>query len=186
MRFALVSNKPRHFNHFYPATVAVVGVEQGEKVNFMPVVWHVGLSFDPPLFGVGVSPKRFTFRMLSVATAFSVSFHPYSQAAAIHKLGGVSGREVDKVAAFDLAVIPGRALKVPVLAGAYAAYELEKVDQITTGDHTLFVGRVRGVWEEPAAFAREALNPAQVEPLLYYGRYRYGRPRSEVLDLEDD
>jgi len=184
MRFFPVSGKPRHFNHFYPTAVAVVGVAQNGKVNFMPVVWHVGLSFDPPLFGVGVSPKRFTFQMLSAATAFSVSFHPYSQAATIHKLGSVSGREVDKVAAFDLAVVTGRALEVPILAGAYAAYELEKVDQISTGDHTLFVGRLRGVWEEPAAFAQDALDPARAEPLLYYGRYRYGRPLPETLEPE--
>ncbi|WP_457638029.1 flavin reductase family protein [Oceanithermus sp.] len=185
MRFCEVSSRPKRFVHFYPATVVVIGVyAPGGRANFMPAVWHGGLSFDPPLFGVSVSPKRYTHGLLKEAEAFSVSMHPFKQAEQIQKIGTVSGREVDKVAALGLEVVRGRALEVPILAGAYAAYELEKTDRITTGDHDLFIGRLRGLWEDEAAFAENAINPGLAPSLLYYGRYRYGRPEPEVLDLE--
>lgn len=183
MRFFEVGKRLHHFNHFYPAVPVVIGVEARGRINFMPAVWNVGLSFDPPLFGVGVSPKRFTYGLLEEAGAFSVTFHPFEQAELVQRLGSVSGREVDKVAAFGLEVVRGRALDVPLLGGFYAAYELEKTDALVTGDHTLFVGRVRGLWEDPDAFAGETLDPTRVRALLYYGRYRYGHPAPEVREL---
>lgn len=183
MEFQRVEEKPRHFNHFYPAIAAVIGVEAEGRVNFMPAVWNVGLSFDPPLFGVSVSPKRFTHGLLETASAFSVTFHPYEQAEHVQRLGSVSGREVDKVAAFGLEVVRGRALDVPLLGGFYAAYELEKTAAWPAGDHTLFVGRLRGVWEDPEAFTAETLDPARVRALLYFGRYRYGYPAPETRVL---
>lgn len=187
MRFVAVSTKPRRFVHFYPATVVVIGVYAPDgRANFMPAVWHGGLSFDPPLFGVGVSPKRYTHELLTKAAAFSVSMHPYQQARLIQKIGSVSGRQVDKVAAFGLAPVRGRALDVPILGGAYAAYELEKTDRLTTGDHDLFIGRLRGLWENEEVFAQNAIDPKLAPSLLYYGRYRYGRPEPEVLDLEGE
>jgi len=185
VRFHAVSDKPRHFNHFYPAVPAVIGVEAGGRVNFMPAVWNVGLSFDPPLFGVGVSPKRFSHGLLAAASAFSVSFHPYEQAELVQRLGSVSGREVDKVTAFGLEVVRGRVLDVPLLGDFYAAYELEKTAALRTGDHTLFVGRLRGVWEDPEAFSGEVLDPMRVRALLYYGRYRYGHPAPVLESLEE-
>ena len=187
MRFVAVSTKPRRFVHFYPATVVVLGVYAPDgRANFMPAVWHGGLSFDPPLFGVGVSPRRYTHELLTKAAAFSVSMHPYQQARLIQKIGSVSGRQVDKVATFGLELVRGRALDVPILGGAYAAYELEKTEQITTGDHDLFVGRLRGLWENEGAFAQNAIDPKLAPSLLYYGRYRYGRPEPEVLELEGE
>ena len=183
MRFESVADKPRHFNHFYPALPVVIGVEAAGRVNFMPAVWNVGLSFDPPLFGVGVSPKRFSYGLLEQADAFGVSFHPFEQAELVQRLGSTSGRDADKVAAFGLEVVRGRALAVPLLGGFYAAYELEKTEAIATGDHTLFVGRLRGIWEDERAFPAKTLDPGAVRALLYYGRYRYGRPAANVTDL---
>lgn len=183
MEFERIEERPRHFNHFYPAIAAVIGVEAGGRVNFMPAVWNVGLSFNPPLFGVSVSPKRFSYSLLEAASAFSVSFHPYEQVELVQRLGSVSGRDVDKVAEFGLQVVRGRALDVPMLGGFYAAYELEKTAALPTGDHTLFVGRLRGVWQDPEAFSKEALDPTKVRALLYYGRYRYGYPAAETRVL---
>ncbi len=183
MRYYDVGDRPPHFNHFYPAVPVVIGVESGGRINFMPAVWNVGLSFDPPLFAVGVSPKRYSHGLLQAAASFGVTFHPAEQSGLVQRLGSTSGRDTNKVAAFNLAVVRGKALGVPLLGGFYAAYELEKTDALVTGDHTLFIGRVRGIWEDPDAFTGETLDPTRVRALLYYGRYRYGYPAPALEDL---
>ena len=181
MRPFRLEGKPARLSHFYPATVLVVGVSSAGRINFMPVVWHSALSFEPPLFGVWISPKRFTHEMLQSAPSFSVSMHPQEQWRQIHAIGTTSGRRVCKVKELGLSFRRGGELDVPILQGAYAAYELEKQSQIKTGDHDLFVGRLRALWEDESAFAGEALDPKTVSPLLYFGKYLYGRPCAQTM-----
>ncbi len=185
MEYTEVVDRVTGFYHYYPGIPTVVGVRDPRNgVNFMPAVWNTGLSFDPPLFGVSVSKKRYTYGLLQRERRFSASFHPFEQARVVQQIGAVSGREVNKVERFRLSYFWGRTLKVPILQGAYAAYELELLEVYETGDHDLFVGRVRGVWEQ-----REALDtlhrpdPSKVSPLLYYGRLRYGKPDRTVVDF---
>ncbi|WP_038048262.1 flavin reductase family protein [Thermus caliditerrae] len=164
------------FYHYYPGVPAVVGVRLGERVNFCPAVWNTGLSANPPLFGVALSPKRFTHGLLLEARRFAVSFHPHAQAALVQWLGSVSGREVDKGRVPHFLGRTG----VPVLEGAYAAYELELLEVRTFGDHDLCVGKVVAVWEEEA-FLDEKGRPRPGLSLLYYGKGLYGRPSEETF-----
>jgi flavin reductase (DIM6/NTAB) family NADH-FMN oxidoreductase RutF len=164
------------FYHYYPGVPAVVGVRVGEKVNFCPAVWNTGLSADPPLFGVSISPKRFTHGLLLKARRFSASFHPHAQGALVHWLGSHSGREVDKGQTPHFLGHFG----VPILEGAYAAYELELVEVRPFGDHDLFVGRVVAVWEEEGLLDEKG-RPKPGLALLYYGKGLYGRPEAEAF-----
>ncbi|BDG15359.1 flavin reductase family protein [Thermus brockianus] len=164
------------FYHYYPGVPAVVGVRLGGRVNFCPAVWNTGLSADPPLFGVSLSPKRFTHGLLLEARRFSASFHPYTQAALVQWLGSVSGREVDKGQAPHFLGQTG----VPILEGAYAAYELALLEVCSFGDHDLFVGRVVAVWEEEALLDERG-RPRPGLSLLYYGKGLYGHPAEEAF-----
>jgi len=181
-----VADKLRRFYHYYPGAVAVIGVKDKKNgANFMPAVWNTGLSFDPPLFGVAVSPKRHTYGLLREGRPYSVSFFPFEKAELVARLGSVSGAEVNKVEAFGLQVFWGEVLEVPLLKGAFAAYELEPAGRFQTGDHDLFVGRVRAVWEAEGAFNEHgALTPDRVEALLYFGRFTYGKPARETKFLK--
>jgi len=57
-------DKPGNFYQFYPTIAAVVAVQSGDKTNAMAVAWNVGLSFDPPLFGILVALKRYTHELI--------------------------------------------------------------------------------------------------------------------------
>ena len=188
MKVTRVGEKLRRYYHYYPGTVAVIGVldpQKESRANFMPAVWNAGLSFEPPLFGVAVSPKRHTYQLLAEGRPFSVMFFPYEKAELVAALGGTSGREVDKVKAFGLELAWGKVLEVPLIQGAFAAYELEPFDRFPTGDHDLFVGRVRAVWEDESAFNEEGVpTPDRVRALLYYGRYLYGSPAPKVQRIK--
>jgi len=188
MKVARVGEKLRRYYHYYPGTVAVIGVldpEKESRANFMPAVWNAGLSFEPPLFGVAVSPKRYTYHLLAEGRPFSVSFFGFEKAELVAALGGMSGREVDKAKALGLELLWGEVLEVPLIKGAFAAYELEPFGRFPTGDHDFFVGRVRAVWEDETAFDEDGVpTPDRVRALLYYGRYLYGPPAPEVRRIK--
>ena len=66
-----ITTQIKKFQYFYPYTVALVGTQAGSQVNFMSCAWHTALSFEPPLFGVLISKKRFTHGLISGAREFT-------------------------------------------------------------------------------------------------------------------
>lgn len=162
------------FYLIYPRSVVLVGVG-GERPNLMPVVWHTPLSFKPPLYGVSVSPKRHTYGLLLKERHFSVNFLPFDKAELFEKTGFSSGREVDKFAQFGIGYRAG-ALGAPVLSDAYAALVCRLVDELKTGDHSLFVGEVVAVYRAPGSwepYADAEVLSEGVKPTLYLGKGIY-------------
>ncbi|RMF07661.1 MAG: flavin reductase, partial [Candidatus Neomarinimicrobiota bacterium] len=83
----MITTRIDSFYHFYPATTALVGAKRGRQVNFMAAAWNTGVSFDPPLFGVAISPKRFTHGMIVESGEFTCNFLPFRQRNLIHRCG---------------------------------------------------------------------------------------------------
>ncbi len=173
----------------YPNTVAVVSAfDREHRPNFMSVVWQSQLSMDPLLHGVSISPKRYTHSLIMDSKRFSVAFYAF-EALDIYVLGGrLSGRDYDKVATAGLDVNQGRVLDVPLLNGFYAALECDLDRIVTTGDHDLFIGRVRGIHLDQQVFAQDGITPLGARPTLYLGANRFvtiDRSTLHAKTLED-
>ena len=82
------------FYHHYPRVAAVLTARFGEKDNAMTAAWHTPLSFNPPLYAVSVSPKRFTYRLIAESKEFAVNFMPASEVEMVASVGGSKGGEV--------------------------------------------------------------------------------------------
>lgn len=165
-----ITTSIRKFQYFYPNTVALIGAKSGERVNFMSCAWHTALSFDPPLFGVLISRKRFTHRLIQEAREFTVSFLGLASVKLSARMGRLSGFDVDKVREFQVKLAPPKILGTPFAEEAYVAFECRLADVRPTGDHDLFVGEVLAVHERPRCFTADgALNVHAVSPLLYLG-----------------
>jgi len=126
LTFELRSGK---YYYHYPFPVAIIGVKVDEKVNFMSVAWHTQLSFDPPLYGILISPKRYTNELIKQTDAFSVNFLKFEDYKIAGFVGRTSGKDLDKVKTFELKYFDGKVLPVPVLENAIACYECKIVDQ---------------------------------------------------------
>jgi flavin reductase (DIM6/NTAB) family NADH-FMN oxidoreductase RutF len=170
------------FYQHYPAIAAVVTVRVGEKANAMAAAWHSSLSFEPPLYGVAISPKRFTHDLILEAGEFGVNFLPFDRAGIIAAVGGSTGREVDKFEAFKIAEEKPVLTSVPILEDAYAAYECKLVGHHAFGDHTWFVGEILMVHLLEEALTEEGvLNLERVTPALYLGADLYLSPSPESV-----
>ena len=162
------------FYQHYPAVAAVVTTRVGEKANAMAAAWHSCLSFEPPLYGVAISPKRFTHELILEAEEFGVNFLPFEKAAIVAEMGGSTGKEVDKFQVFHIGEEEPIEGGAPVLVDAYAAYECELVSHHAFGDHTWFVGEIVMVHLVEGALTGEGiLDPSSVKPTMYLGADRY-------------
>ena len=169
-----VTTQLKKFQYFYPYTVALVGAQVEKQVNFMSCAWHTALSFDPPLFGILISKKRFTHRIISEAREFTANFISFGRIKLSAQMGRKSGQDMNKIKEFAVRLAPSRIITSPIIQEAYVAFECKLAEVKAYGDHDLFVGEVLAVHEDPDVFDAEGiLNPAKVRPLLYLGSYFY-------------
>ena len=158
------------FQYFYPYTVAIIGAKAQEKTNFMSCAWHTALSFDPPLFGVLVSKKRFTHQVIAEAKEFTVNFIRADQALLSAQYGRKSGFDMDKADKFPIKLSPSTTIRSPVIDDAYVCFECQLKEIRAYGDHDLFVGEVQAIHEEEDSFdGQGVLDPRRTCPLLYLG-----------------
>lgn len=166
--------------HYYPTTVAVVTVKTKEKSTVMAAAWHSALSYDPPLYGVLISPKRVSYRLILETKEFAVNFLPFEKAEIIAEVGRNTTQEIDKFAAFSIALEEPQVISAPILKDAYAAYECRLVEHRPYGDHTLFVGEIVMVHRLEEAFSPEGVpDLSRVRPAMYLGANLYVAPSKE-------
>jgi len=165
-----ISTQVKKFQYFYPYTVALVGARSANQINYMSCAWHTALSFDPPLFGVLISKKRFTHKLISEAREFTVNFISFERVKLSAQMGRKSGYDLDKLKEFRVKLSPSKIIKTPVLEEAYVSFECKLADEKAYGDHDLFVGEVLAIHEEEKCFNAEGvLNTEKIHPLLYLG-----------------
>ena len=152
----------------------------------MAAAWHTSISANPPLYGVSIAPKRFTYELITESKEFGVNFLPFEEAGLVAAVGGSSGEKIDKFRQFNIAKDEPVKTGVPILKAAYAAYECKVVDDRLYGDHRLVVGEVVAVHLLKEAFSpEEALDLAKVSPTLYLGSERYLTASSEAIKYLD-
>jgi flavin reductase (DIM6/NTAB) family NADH-FMN oxidoreductase RutF len=162
------------FSHHYPGVAAVVTAQARGRDNAMVVALHTFISFKPPLYGVSISPNRFTYQLIVDSKEFGVNFLPFAEAELVASVGGSKGYEIDKFQKFNIARDKPVKTAVPILKAAYAAYECKLVDDKLYSDHRWLVGEIVAVHLLREAFTpEETLDLEKVSPILYLGHELY-------------
>ena len=170
------------YYHHYPRVATIVTVHARGKDNAMAVAWHSSLSMSPPLYGISISPKRFTLELILEAREFGVNFMPMEKAELVASVGGSSGREVDKFQRFGIVKDEPLKTLVPILKDAHACYECKLVDHKTYGDHVWVVGEILATHFDEELFTKEqVLNLERVAPALYLGAELYTVPAKDAI-----
>jgi len=170
----IISDELGKFYQHYPRVAVIVTAHSKGRSNAMAVAWHMSISFAPPLYGVALSPKRFTYQLITESREFGVNFLPFEMAELVASVGGSKGEEVDKFKQFNIEVDKPVKTAVPILKAAYAAYECKLVDDRDYGDHKLLVGEIVAAHQLKKAFtSEEILDLGKVSPTLYMGHEVY-------------
>jgi flavin reductase (DIM6/NTAB) family NADH-FMN oxidoreductase RutF len=172
------------FYHHNPRVPAIVTAHARGKDNAMAASWHSAISFKPPLIGVAIAPKRFTYQLILEGKEFGLNFLPLERAEVIAALGGSSGSEVDKFQKFGIKKAKPLRTSVSILEDAYAAYECSLIDHRTYGDHEWLVGEILATHFEEGVLTNEGiLDLERVAPALYLGADFYITAAGDSLRL---
>jgi len=174
------------FSQHYPKVAVIITASARGRDDAMTAAWHSSISFKPPLYGIAVASKRFTYQLIMESREFGINFIPSEKASLAAAIGGTLGQQMDKFERFNIEKEKPLKTTAPILKDAYAAYECKLVDGKPYGDHIWIVGEIVAVHFIKEAFTMaEVLNLDKVKPLLYIGSDFYANvDKSSVSFVE--
>lgn len=129
--------------------VLVTSLDKNGRPNAMGVAWVTRTSFDPFLILISIDHRRYSYEGIQMHKEFVVNYPSIDQSDAALICGKKSGRDGDKIKLAGLNLVDSVGVKVPTIEGVTVAFECKVVDQLETGDHTIFVGKVVGTSGNP-------------------------------------
>ena len=164
----------KYYHYAFPMqTVLVTCNDREGNTNIITLAWHTPISRNPPLYGISISPKRYSHILIKKSKEFVINFIPYSLVEAAQFCGTHSGRATDKLCKTGITLKPSTKLSTPLIEEGYAHLECKLVKSIPVGDHTVFVGEVVAISADDDAFKDELLRTDRIHPLYYIGKNAY-------------
>ena len=158
------------FSHHYPKVAVIITASARGRDDAMTAAWHSSISLKPPLYGIAIASKRFTYQLITESREFGINFILSENASLAAAIGGTSGKKMDKFKRFNIKKEKPLKTTAPILKDSYAAYECKLVDSKPYGDHLWIVGEIVAVhFLEEAFTPAEVLNLDKIKPLLYLG-----------------
>lgn len=122
--------------------VLVTCCDSRGRPNVFSVAWQTPLSHEPPMVGISVDNRRYSYRIIKDTGQFAINILDRSFQDAVEVCGNYSGEHVDKFSAAKLSVKPARRIKPPLIEGALAHLECVVESVLKAGDHTFFAAVV--------------------------------------------
>ena len=161
----------RFHTYSYPKIVVLVTMVKDGRPNIITLAWHSPVSIDPPLYGIGIHPKRVSHDAILDSKEFVVNFPPMDILDKVHFCGRISGRDEDKFGSSGLTAVPSEKVGAPLIEECYANLECKVVEHVTLGDHTWIVGEILSVHADKEKFENELVK--DTEPVYYVGKDIY-------------
>ena len=117
---------------------------EGED-NALAIAYCCNCSFDPPMLMVGVTPSRYSYKMIKESGCFVVNLVEKDYKEIFDYLGSHSKRNEDKLAKMNVRLEEAQKINAPILADCPVNIECKIVDSIRTGSHEMFVATIEHV-----------------------------------------
>jgi flavin reductase (DIM6/NTAB) family NADH-FMN oxidoreductase RutF len=133
-----------------PGPVVLITTAHKGRANIMTLSWQTMMDFEPPLVGMVLSNRNFSFAALKATRQCVISIPTVELAAKVIGCGNTTGRKVDKFAAFHLTAVPARHVTAPLIDECYANLECRVADARLVNQYNFFVLEVLKAWIDPA------------------------------------
>lgn len=133
-------------------TVLVSCIGKAGKPNITTVAWAMPTSKEPPLIAISLIPTHHSHKLIAESGEFIVNIPTLELLQAVAACGSFTGRSFDKFKKADLTAMPAKKVKAPAIRECIAHLECSVEDQFTTGDHTVFVGRILEAYADMGVF----------------------------------
>lgn len=130
--------------------VVLVTTSARGKANIMTQSWHIPLEFEPPLVGMVVSDRNFSFKALASSRECVINIPTVELSKAVVGCGNSSGRKVDKFKTFGLTSVSSTKVHAPMIKECYANLECRVVDTTLVRKYGFFVVEVLKAWVDPS------------------------------------
>jgi 3-hydroxy-9,10-secoandrosta-1,3,5(10)-triene-9,17-dione monooxygenase reductase component len=125
------------------APVTVLGVE-GDKDNIGVIDWHMPVSIHPTKYAISVRSDDNLKCMISKAGNFVVNFMGNAHRKVVMRCEGQDGLYTDLFWALGINKSDADMVESPRISEAKEVLECEVEDELESGDHTIFIGKVVG------------------------------------------
>jgi flavin reductase (DIM6/NTAB) family NADH-FMN oxidoreductase RutF len=115
----------------------LVTTSDGVRRDVMTLAWHTMHDFSPPLVGIVMGADHFSRELLDKSGSCVLAVPGADLATLAVKVGTVSGRDMDKFAAFDIRTAPAADVSAPLLADCLVNLECRVVDTIPKYEHVI-------------------------------------------------
>lgn len=139
----------RVYRHLEPGPVVLLTTSRGGWDNVMTLSWQTMMDFEPPLVGLILSDRDYSFELLKETRECAINVPTAQLARAVVGAGNCSGREVDKFARFGLTRTAASLIRAPLIAECYASFECRVADSHHARRYGLFVVEVVKAWADP-------------------------------------
>ena len=133
-----------------PGPVVLLTTARKGRPNVMTMSWHTMMEFTPPLVGCVVSDRNFSYAALRATRECVINVPTVELARKVVGCGNVSGRKVDKFAAFRLTPVPAARVAPPLVEECYANLECRVIDARLAAKYCYFILEVVKAWIDPA------------------------------------
>lgn len=136
-------------------TVLVSCTGKDGEPNIITLAWVMPTSIDPPLVAIGIRPERHSHRLIEETREFVINIPTMKTLKETLFCGRRSGRNYDKFKETGLTPLPAKKVKSPIIKECVAHLECKLHSQFTTGDHTIFIGKIVEAYADKEMFTQK-------------------------------
>jgi flavin reductase (DIM6/NTAB) family NADH-FMN oxidoreductase RutF len=161
-------------------TVLVSCAGRNGKPNIITLAWAMPTSINPPLVAISVAPKRHSYRLIEETKEFVVNIPTMDILDETLFCGRTSGKNHDKFKETGLTKSRSRKVKPPIIKECVAHLECKLHSQFTTGDHTIFVGKIVVAYADKEVFT-EKYDLKKARMIFHLGANDFATLNSKVF-----
>ncbi|HAL92127.1 MAG TPA: flavin reductase [Verrucomicrobia bacterium] len=138
--------------------VVLITTARGGRANVMALSWLTMIDFNPPLVGMVMGDRIFSFGALKATRECVINIPTVAIAQKVVDCGNTSGAKADKFKKFGLTPLPAARVGAPLVAECPVNLECRVVDTRMVAKYDLFILEVVKAWTDPARKSLKTLH----------------------------